>query len=68
MRPFARTNGIELELLSLTNLDSIMSESERIGKMLQVEPQAERVAAGMRARLDAVRARARAGRPSASCW
>ena len=63
MRTFAHTNGIEMELLSLTNLDSIMSESERIGKMLQVEPQAERLAAGMRARLEAVRARAQ-GRPS----
>ena len=62
MRQFATANGITLELLSLTNLDSIMTESERIGQLLQVEPQAERLVAGMRARLDAVRSRVQ-GRP-----
>jgi len=62
MRQFAEANGIELVLLSLTDLDSIWTEAERLGRILQVEDEAARMVAEKRARLDALRARA-AGKP-----
>ena len=65
LRKFARTNGIELELVSLATLDAVLSDIERLGALLQVQPQARRVVDGMRRRLDAVRARVR-GRPVVS--
>jgi len=54
---FAGRNGIELVPLRLTDLESIFRELERTGEVLGCREGAERVAAGMRARLEAVRQR-----------
>jgi iron complex transport system substrate-binding protein len=59
IQKFADSNGIQLELVTLATLEAILSDTERLGDLLQVGPQAQRVVADMRRRLDAVRARVR---------
>jgi iron complex transport system substrate-binding protein len=63
MRQFTRANGIDLELLALTDLESIFTEADRLGKLLQLEEQAGELVGGLRARMDAVRERVRGKRP-----
>ncbi|KPK62212.1 MAG: hypothetical protein AMK73_06550, partial [Planctomycetes bacterium SM23_32] len=55
---FARDNGIELLSLDLTDLESIFRETARVGRVLGLTAEAERVCGELRARLDAVRQRA----------
>ena len=62
---FTRDNGIEQVSLALTDLESIIAETERLGGVLQVEAQAAVLCAQMRLGLAQVRARvARRTRPS----
>ncbi len=59
LRRFVDNNGIKLELVPVSTLDAILTDTEQLGRLLQVEPQAKRVADDMRRRLDGVRARVR---------
>lgn len=62
LRRFARDNGIELLSLELTDLESIFTQTRRVGRVLGLTADAERLCARMTERLEAVRARA-AGKP-----
>jgi len=55
---FADSNGIQILALSFSNLESIFTETKRLGKVLQLDAEAELLCAGMRYRLAGVRVRA----------
>ncbi len=59
---FARDNGIDIVSLALWDLESIFTETERIGHVLEIEAQAELVCAEMRHRLAEVKVRV-SGKP-----
>jgi iron complex transport system substrate-binding protein len=62
MTGFARANGVELVTLDLRDLESIFSETLKLGRALQEEARAELLCAEMRYRLAQVRAGV-SGRP-----
>lgn len=52
---FAQANGIEIVSLDLRDLDSIFAETKRLGRVLEVEAEAELLCAELRHRLAQVR-------------
>jgi len=54
---FGRANGIEIVKVVTSDLESIFTETKRLGSLLQLEPEAELLCAEMRWRLAQVRAR-----------
>lgn len=57
MKEFAGTNCIDLVSLELTDLESIFTQTERVGEVLELEARAELICAEMRHRLAQVRVR-----------
>jgi len=57
LKRFAGDNGIEMVSLDIGDLDSIITQTARLGELLQCEEGAARVCAETERRLDAVRAR-----------